>query len=155
MRLIQLSEFLGLFFAGFFGLGTTLGGGFAGFFGSCRASLKLVDAAFNVEQFLLAGKERVGGTGNMNFDQWILLAVEGDDVLGCRRGARQKRRAVTEVLEDDGAVSGWMDAFFHSRLITIHQSVTICKLLLISWELFLQHVTVQVHSGSHAKRKDT
>lgn len=106
-------------FVGFRGLCASLSSGFFHGFstslGGFLASFELINATLNVEQLLLTGKERMSGTGDMDFHQRVVFAVFPlDALLGWRCRPRQKRPTVAEVLEYRGTVVVGVDIFLHN-----------------------------------------
>ena len=54
----------------------------------------------------------------MNFNQRILITVFPlDSFVRCNRGARQERKTVVEVLENNRPIVGWVQIFLHIRYI--------------------------------------
>ena len=75
---------------------------------------ELIDAAGGVNELHLAGEEGVGGVGDFQLDDGVLLAIGIDDGL-LRGGAalREDHVLVRHVFEDNEAIVFGMDAFFH------------------------------------------
>jgi hypothetical protein len=128
-------------FGAFGGLGSLTFGDFFGgssalFFGSLAsggAGFELVNAAFDVDNALFASKEGMRATGDVHFDQWIFNAIKRDGFFGVDRGARQKRRAIVEILENDGSIIVRVQILFHINMqvyTSVSQQSTIQRLCL-------------------------
>lgn len=107
-------------FGGFFGvlLLGFVGQSGAACLGSFAACLEAVDPALGVDNLLLASEERVRLAGDMDLDEWILVAIlPGDGVVGRDRRLRQKRKARLIIAKYDRAVGLWVNTAFHNRYI--------------------------------------
>ena len=86
--------------------------------GSFAACLEAVDPALGVDNLLLTSEEWVRLAGDMDLDEWILIAIfPGDGVVGRNRRLRQKRKARLIVAKYDRAVGLWVNTAFHNRYI--------------------------------------
>jgi len=98
---------LGFFAGGGFG-GLLLGGGLRGFV----FLLEAVDSAFGVDKFLVAGEERVGEGGDVEFHQRVLFTVDGRRFVGFHGRTRDKMLFVGHVQKDDFLIFG-VNGRFH------------------------------------------
>ena len=100
-------------FGGLFGV---LLFGFVGQSGA--ACLEAVDPTLGVDNLLLTSEEWVRLAGDVDLDEWILVAIfPGDGVVGRNRRLRQKRKARLIVAKYDRAVGLWVNTAFHNRYI--------------------------------------
>ena len=108
-----LSSFGGLFSILLLGF---VGQSGAACLGSFAACLEAVDPT--LDNLLLASEERVRLAGNVDLDEWILVAIlPGDGVVGSNRRLRQKRKARLIIAKYDRAVGLWVNTAFHNRYI--------------------------------------
>lgn len=110
-----LSSFGGLFSILLLGF---VGQSGAACLGSFAACLEAVDPTLGIDNLLLASEERVRLAGNVDLDEWILVAIlPGDGVVGSNRRLRQKRKARLIIAKYDRAVGLWVNTAFHNRYI--------------------------------------
>lgn len=91
--------------------------GFASF-GGGKFGLEAVDTTFGVDDLFLTSEEWVRCGRNMDFHQWVGVAVfPFDSFVGRCRALGQKRETGHIVAKYDRAVVGWVYTAFHNLLI--------------------------------------
>lgn len=107
----------------FFGAGGGFFLGFVGEFffaglGGGKFGLEAVDAAFGVDDFFFAGEEWVRGATDVDFHEWIRVAVfPFDGVVSLRCALCEKRKARLIVAKYDRAIGWGVNTAFHTRII--------------------------------------
>jgi hypothetical protein len=83
-------------------------------FGVGKFLVELVDPSGGVYKLHLSGKEGVRLARNLQFDQWIFVAVfPFDGILGGYAGFCEEGEIAGEILKHDVAIIGRMNIFFH------------------------------------------
>lgn len=77
------------------------------------AAAEFVDATCGVDEFLLAGEERMRRAGDLKLYERIFLAVDCDGLFCGYRGASDEDFVVGHILEHHFAIIGGMNVFFH------------------------------------------
>jgi hypothetical protein len=80
----------------------------------CELLVELVNTASCVHEFHLAGEEGVAVSRNLHFHERVLLAVfPRDGLFGSAARFAEEHVVSGNVFENDGAVGGRVDIFFH------------------------------------------
>ena len=74
---------------------------------------ELIDATSGVDEFLLAGEEWVRRAGDFQLHEGILLAIDFDGFTSCNSRASDESVIIRHIFENNFAVVGWMNIFFH------------------------------------------